>query len=103
MVNICFNRTTVPEKALEELLPQLRPVVFWMANCLEMLPYLQVNMSQFIKDPSQVAEYGDEALLNANEELLMFLEEVIIYTFQQTVYHLTKVLHYSVKLLLNRL
>lgn len=94
--NICFNRTTVPEKALEELLPQLRPVVFWMANCLEMLPYLQANMSQFIKDPSQVAEYGDEALLNADEELLMFLEEVIIYTFQQTVYHLTKVPHCSV-------
>lgn len=68
-----------------------------MANCLEMLPYLQANMSQFIKDPSQVSEFGDEALLNADEELLMFLEEVIIYTFQQTVYHLTKVLHHPVK------
>lgn len=97
MINICCNRTTVPEKALEELLPQLGPVVFWMANCLEMLPYLQANMSQFVKDPSQVAEYGDEALLNADEELLMFLEEVIIYTFQQTVYHLTKVIHCHVK------
>ena len=68
-----------------------------MANCLEMLPYLQANMSQFIKDSSQVSEFGDEALLNADEELLMFLEEVIIYTFQQTVYHLTKVLHRPVK------
>ena len=88
---ICSNRTTVPEKALEELLPQLCPVVFWMANCLEMLPYLHTNLSQYIKDPSQIAEYGDESLINADEELLMFLEEVIIYTFQQTVYHLTKV------------
>lgn len=63
-----------------------------MANCLEMLPFLQRNMSQYIKDPSENALQGDEALLNADEELLMFLEEVVIYTFQQTVYHLTKVL-----------
>ena len=47
-------------------------------------------MSRYIKDPSQMAENGDDSLLNADEELLMFLEEVIIYTFQQTVYHLTK-------------
>ena len=38
-----------------------------------------------------MTENGDDSLLNADEELLMFLEEVIIYTFQQTVYHLTKV------------
>lgn len=49
-------------------------------------------MSQYIKDPSENALQWDEALLNADEELLMFLEEVVIYTFQQTVYHLTKVL-----------
>ena len=48
-------------------------------------------MPRYIKDPSQMAENGDDSLLNADEELLMFLEEVIIYTFQQTVYHLTKV------------
>lgn len=90
LICFVFSRTSVPEKALEELLPQLRPVVFWMANCLQMLPYLQCNMSRYIKDPSQMAENGDDSLLNADEELLMFLEEVIIYTFQQTVYHLTK-------------
>ncbi|XP_078347345.1 ras-associating and dilute domain-containing protein-like isoform X2 [Oculina patagonica] len=96
-----IERTTIPEKALEELLPQLRPVVFWMGNCLEMLPYLHANMSQYIKDPSQIAEYGDEALVNADEELLMFLEEVIIYTFQQTVYHLTKVLYIALPAILD--
>ena len=48
-------------------------------------------MSQYIKDPSEIAFHGDEVLPNADEELLMFLEEVVIYTFQQTVYHLTKV------------
>lgn len=85
------NRTTIPDKALEELLPQLKPVVFWMSNCLEMLPFLQANMSQFIKDPLDLAVRGDDVLVNADEELLMFLEEVVIYTFQQTVYHLTKV------------
>jgi len=56
-----------------------------------MLPFLQANMSQYIKDPSEIAFHGDEVLPNADEELLMFLEEVVIYTFQQTVYHLTKV------------
>lgn len=96
-----IDRTSVPEKALEELLPQLRPVVFWMANCLQMLPYLQCNMSRYIKDPSQMAENGDDSLLNADEELLMFLEEVIIYTFQQTVYHLTKVLYIALPAILD--
>ena len=66
-------------------------MVFWMSNCLEMLPFLQANMSQFIKDPLDLAVRGDDVLVNADEELLMFLEEVVIYTFQQTVYHLTKV------------
>ena len=60
-----------------------------------MLPYLQGNMSKYIKDPSEIAFQGDEVLLNADEELLMFLEEVVIYTFQQTVYHLTKVVSLS--------
>lgn len=96
-----IERTSVPERALEELLPQLRPVVFWMANCLEMLPFLQANMSQYIKDPSELSLQGDEVLLNADEELLMFLEEVVIYTFQQTVYHLTKVLYIALPAILD--
>ena len=33
----------------------------------------------------------EEALANADEELLNVLEEVAMFTFQQTVYHLTKV------------
>lgn len=95
------ERTTVPEKALEELLPQLRPVVFWMSNCLEMLPFLQTNMSNYIKDPLDLAFQGDDVLVNADEELLMFLEEVVIYTFQQTVYHLTKVLYIALPAILD--
>ena len=63
-----------------------------MSNCLEMLPFLQTNMSNYIKDPLDLAFQGDDVVVNADEELLMFLEEVVIYTFQQTVYHLTKVL-----------
>ncbi|XP_074638048.1 ras-associating and dilute domain-containing protein-like [Acropora palmata] len=95
------ERTTIPDKALEELLPQLKPVVFWMSNCLEMLPFLQANMSQFIKDPLDLAVRGDDVLVNADEELLMFLEEVVIYTFQQTVYHLTKVLYIALPAILD--
>lgn len=73
------------------MLPQFKPVIFWMANSLEMLYFLQNRMSHYVNLNSKLPGISDEALLNADEELLMFLEEVVIYTFQQTVYHLTKV------------
>jgi hypothetical protein len=76
---------------MRELLPQLNPVIFWMANSMEMLHFLRSNVSRYLGDASLVSYHGDETLANADEELLVGLEEVVMYTFQQTVYHLTKV------------
>ena len=77
--------------ALQDLLPQLKPVVFWMSNSLELLHILQENMPRYVGDGTQLPPHTDEALVTADDELLGFLEEVIMYTFQQTIYHLTKV------------
>ena len=79
-----------PIELLDKVLPELKPVLFWMANALEMLHFLQNRLSKYLLQKEQVTT-SKEALLNADEELLTVLEEVIMFTFQQTVYHLTKV------------
>ena len=75
---------------LNKVLPELKPVLFWMSNALEMLHFLQNRLSSYLLPKDQVTTSKD-ALLTADEELLTVLEEVIMFTFQQTVYHLTKV------------
>lgn len=70
---------------MDDLLPQLNPVIFWMSNCLEMHHYLQNNISRYIEDKESL----DDTI--TDEELVVCLEEVVMYAFQQTVYHLTKV------------
>ena len=75
---------------LSRVLPELKPVLFWMASALEMLHFLQCNLDNYLLPREQVTT-TKEALLSADEELLTVLEEVIMFTFQQTVYHLTKV------------
>ena len=75
---------------LNRILPELKPVLFWMASALEMLHYLQCNLNNYLLPRDQVTTTKD-ALISADEELLTVLEEVIMFTFQQTVYHLTKV------------
>jgi len=79
-----------PVGLLDKVLPELKPVLFWMANALEMLHFLQNRLSSYLLSKEQVTT-SKEALLNADDELLTVLEEVIMFTFQQTVYHLTKV------------
>ena len=75
---------------LSRVLPELKPVLFWMASALEMLHFLQCNLDNYLL-PREHVTTTKEALLSADEELLTVLEEVIMFTFQQTVYHLTKV------------
>ena len=75
---------------LKHLLPELKPVLFWMASAIEMLNFLQGKMSSYLLPRSKVTT-SKEALLSADVELLTVLEEVIMFTFQQTVYHVTKV------------
>lgn len=81
-----------PSELLDKVLPGLKPVLFWMANALEMLHFLQNRLSKYLLPKEQVTT-NKEDLLTADEELLTVLEEVIMFTFQQTVYHLTKVLY----------
>eukprot|EP00111_Clytia_hemisphaerica_P011167 TCONS_00032689-protein len=81
-----------PMTLLNKVLPELKPVLFWMSNALEMLHFLQNRLSSYLLPKDQVTTSKD-ALLTADEELLTVLEEVIMFTFQQTVYHLTKVLY----------
>ena len=90
MLNLSHNREENPMNLLNKVLPELKPVLFWMANALEMLHFLQNRLSAYLLAKEEVATSKD-ALLTADEELLTVLEEVIMFTFQQTVYHLTKV------------
>lgn len=81
-------------KSLNEIIPDLKQILFWMSNALEMLHFLQDNLSTYLPGTFHVNSANDpeeEALANADEELLNVLEEVAMFTFQQTVYHLTKV------------
>ena len=79
-----------PLEILKRLLPELNPVLFWMSIALEMLHFLQCNLSNYLLPKEQIAT-TKEALTSADDELLTVLEEVIMFTFQQTVYHMTKV------------
>lgn len=74
------------------LLPELKPVLFWLTNALQMLHFLQCNLKQYLLPREQLKSIQN-AVLTADEELLSVLEEVIMFTFQQIVYHLTKVLY----------
>ena len=84
-----------PLKSLNEIIPDLKQILFWMSNALEMLHFLQDNLSTYLPGTFHVNSASndpeEEALANADEELLNVLEEVAMFTFQQTVYHLTKV------------
>lgn len=84
-----------PLKSLNEIVPDLKQILFWMSNALEMLHFLQDNLSTYLPGSFHVNSSSndpeEEALANADEELLNVLEEVAMFTFQQTVYHLTKV------------
>ena len=84
-----------PLKSLNEIIPDLKQILFWMSNALEMLHFLQDNLSTYLPGAFHVNSSSndpeEEALANADEELLNVLEEVAMFTFQQTVYHLTKV------------
>ncbi|XP_065659576.1 ras-associating and dilute domain-containing protein isoform X3 [Hydra vulgaris] len=81
-----------PLVLLKCLLPELKPVLFWMSSAIEMLNFLQGKMSSYLL-PRTMVTTNKEALLSADDELLTVLEEVIMFTFQQTVYHVTKVLY----------
>ncbi|XP_078257731.1 LOW QUALITY PROTEIN: ras-associating and dilute domain-containing protein-like [Rhinoraja longicauda] len=81
---------------MAELIPGLQPLVYWMANAIELLHFVQQEVPQLLAWEQHVDLSGcqSEQLLStklASEEAMTVLEEVIMFTFQQSVYYLTKV------------
>ena len=90
IVCVCFCRK--PDSP-EESVQDVRLLVLWMTNCLEMLHYFQQNLqADLLLDPAVSLPAGSrKSLLDAQEEVVGVLEETVMYTFQQSVYYLTKV------------
>lgn len=83
---------------MAELIPGLQPLVYWMANAIELLHFVQHEVPQLLAWEQHVDMSGcqSEQLLStklASEEAMTVLEEVIMFTFQQSVYYLTKTLY----------
>ncbi|XP_072549998.1 ras-associating and dilute domain-containing protein-like isoform X2 [Salminus brasiliensis] len=85
---------------MEELIPGLQPLVFWMANSIELLHFIQHEVPMLLPwtqqdEDNQSKELNSQILSTrtASEEAMTVLEEVIMFTFQQTVYYLTKSLY----------
>uniref|UniRef100_UPI0035902BE5 ras-associating and dilute domain-containing protein-like isoform X1 n=1 Tax=Myxine glutinosa TaxID=7769 RepID=UPI0035902BE5 len=90
------SSTTVHD--LEGLVTDLRPVVFWMANSIEVLHFLQQRIPEYVREVDESQGDGPQesvltSALSACEEAITVVEEVVMYTFQQTVYYLTKALY----------
>ncbi|XP_066560837.1 ras-associating and dilute domain-containing protein [Amia ocellicauda] len=84
---------------IKELIPGLQPLVFWMANSIELLHFIQQEVPKLLQlgdEEEDIAEMSDSQLSStraASEEAMTVLEEVIMFTFQQSVYYLTKTLY----------
>ncbi|XP_076853325.1 ras-associating and dilute domain-containing protein-like [Brachyhypopomus gauderio] len=86
-----------------ELIRNLRPLVLWMANSIELLHFVQHEVPLLLpwtRQDEEEEEQAEEsvnpqilATRTASEEAMTVLEEVIMFTFQQTVYYLTKSLY----------
>uniref|UniRef100_UPI00398F762B ras-interacting protein 1-like n=1 Tax=Pristiophorus japonicus TaxID=55135 RepID=UPI00398F762B len=87
-----------PAIGLTELIPGLRPLVYWMANSIELLHFIQHEVPTLLAWEQHKDQYGCHAdqlsaTKVASEEAMTVLEEVIMFTFQQSVYYLTKTLY----------
>ena len=77
---------------MDDLIPDLQPVVLWMANSLELLHFFRENLSDYLLDAAVSLPPGTrQSLAQADQEVIAVLDEVVMYTFQQTIYYLTKV------------
>uniref|UniRef100_A0A672Y4E8 Si:ch73-281f12.4 n=1 Tax=Sphaeramia orbicularis TaxID=375764 RepID=A0A672Y4E8_9TELE len=79
----------------DELIPGLQPLVFWMANSIELLHFIQHEVPQLLpwrqdQEDQGVLDAEMSSTRTACEEAMTVLEEVIMFTFQQSVYYLTK-------------
>ncbi|KAM6155821.1 LOW QUALITY PROTEIN: ras-associating and dilute domain-containing protein [Rhynchocyon petersi] len=84
---------------MAELAPDLQHILFWMANAVELLYFLQQKCPLYVQSMEEVPDVtgSRESLLScaltASEEAMAVLEEVILYAFQQCVYYISKSLY----------
>ncbi|XP_043918030.1 ras-associating and dilute domain-containing protein-like isoform X2 [Protopterus annectens] len=82
--------------SIDELIPGLQPLVFWMSNSIELLHFIQQEVPKLMmwqEDDLEVRTDSLRPIGSASEEAVTVLEEVIMFTFQQSVYYLTKTLY----------
>ncbi|NWI92702.1 RADIL protein, partial [Pitta sordida] len=84
---------------ITDLLPDLQHIIFWMANAIEILYFVQQKSPTYIQSMEEELDIrgSKESLfsstITASEEAMTVLEEVIMYTFQQCVYYISKCLY----------
>ncbi|NXK81547.1 RADIL protein, partial [Amazona guildingii] len=97
---------TLSHFSITDLLPDLQHILFWMANAIEILYFIQQKSPTYIQSMEEELDIrgSKESLfsstITASEEAMTVLEEVIMYTFQQCVYYISKCLYVSLPALL---
>ncbi|KFM12396.1 Ras-associating and dilute domain-containing protein, partial [Aptenodytes forsteri] len=97
---------TLSRFTITDLLPDLQHILFWMANAIEVLYFVQQKSPTYIQSMEEELDVrgSKESLfsstITASEEAMTVLEEVIMYTFQQCVYYISKCLYVSLPALL---
>ncbi|XP_063292404.1 ras-interacting protein 1 isoform X3 [Pelobates fuscus] len=90
------DKTFLSTLSIEDVASDLRPLMLWMANSMELLNFVQRKILDMEKEWESEGINQDALLssdLEACEESMVLLDEVIMYTFQQCVYYLTKTLY----------
>uniref|UniRef100_A0A8C6X6H6 Ras interacting protein 1 n=1 Tax=Naja naja TaxID=35670 RepID=A0A8C6X6H6_NAJNA len=90
------DKGEVGNLSIEEVAADLRPLMLWMANSMELLNLVQKRVLDIEKD---LDLEGDD--LETCDEAMAVLDEVIMSTFQQSVYYLTKTLYSALPVLLD--
>ncbi|KAM9299425.1 ras-interacting protein 1 [Gastrophryne carolinensis] len=88
---------------IKEVASDLRPLMLWMANSMELLNFVQKKLLDMEKEWDSEVSCQDALLtsdIEACEDSMSLLDEVIMYTFQQCVYYLTKTLYAALPALL---
>uniref|UniRef100_A0A8C3FBB3 Ras interacting protein 1 n=1 Tax=Chrysemys picta bellii TaxID=8478 RepID=A0A8C3FBB3_CHRPI len=90
--------------SIEEVAADLRPLMLWMANAMELLNLVQKKVLDLEKELDLEGSSHDALLssdLETCDEAMAVLDEVIMSTFQQSVYYLTKTLYSALPALLD--
>ncbi|XP_074872352.1 ras-interacting protein 1 isoform X1 [Carettochelys insculpta] len=90
--------------SIEDVAADLRPLMLWMANAMELLNLAQKKVLDMEKE-LDLEGGSHDALLSSDletcDEAMVVLDEVIMSTFQQSVYYLTKTLYSALPALLD--